>query len=242
MSASPNDAIRPTGLYRLIQGILRVLLFLLADFEVVGRDNIPTEGPLLITPNHVSMVDLAVAMVAIPHRVVVFAADKHRDRVAGRVLKQFDVIWVRRGEADRAALRQALQFLERGCILGVAPEGTRSATKQLIRAKPGAAFLALHSGAVILPVGLIGTSEVLSAWRRLRRPRLQVVIGKPYRLKHHGDQRRDLQALSDEMMLHIVDLLPPEYHGVYRDWDTASESDVPDTPPPAVRPALAGQE
>lgn len=240
MPVSPNEATRPSRLYRAIQWVLRVLLFLLTDFKVIGRENLPASGPFVITPNHISMVDLAVAMVAIPYRVAVFAADKHRERVAGRILQQFDVIWVRRGTPDRAALRQALQILERGGILGVAPEGTRSATKQLIRGKPGAAFLALRSDAPILPVGLVGTSGVLNAWRRLRRPHLRVVIGEPYRLERDGDQRRDLQALSDEMMLRIVELLPPDYHGVYAGWESSSGADTPDAAEtPAAHPALA---
>jgi 1-acyl-sn-glycerol-3-phosphate acyltransferase len=243
MPASPTEVTRPTPLYRAIQWVLRILLFLLADFKVIGSQNIPTSGPFLITTNHVSMVDLAVAMVAIPYRVAAFAAEKHRERVAGRILEQFDVIWVRRGTADRAALRHALQILERGSILGVAPEGTRSATKQLIRGKPGAAFLALRSDALILPMGLVGTSSVLDAWRRLRRPRLRVIIGKPYHLEAGDGRRRDLQALSDEMMLRIAELLPPEYHGAYTDWKTSSQEDATDAAEVwAAQPALVEEE
>jgi 1-acyl-sn-glycerol-3-phosphate acyltransferase len=243
VTASPAEATRRSRLYRAIQWVLRVLLFLLADFKVIGQEYIPTSGPFLVTTNHVSMVDLAVAMVSIPYRVAAFAAEKHRERVAGRILEQFDVIWVRRGTADRTALRYALRILEQGSILGVAPEGTRSATKQLIRGKPGAAFLALRSNALILPMGLVGTSSILDAWRRLRRPRLRVIIGKPYRLEPGDDQRRDLQALSDEMMLRIAELLPPEYHGAYTDWNPSSREDPTDAAEVrAVQPALVKEK
>jgi 1-acyl-sn-glycerol-3-phosphate acyltransferase len=237
--AFAEHATQRSALYRAIQFVLRVLLFVLTDFEVIGREHIPSSGPFLIAPNHVSMVDLAVAMVAIPYRVAVFAADKHRQRLAGRILEQFDVIWVRRGTPDRAALRQALRILESGGILGVAPEGTRSPSKRLMRGKPGAAFLALRADVPILPLGLVGTSSVLRAWRRLRRPRLRVIIGEPYILEPIGEQRRDLQALSDEMMLRIARLLPPDYHGVYADWEQPSTnaSDSRQTPP--RQPALA---
>lgn len=206
--------------YRSIRALMRVLFFLLTDFKVYGRENIPEAGPLMITTNHISMVDLPAVMVAIPHQTTALAAHKHRNGLAGLILRRFDMIFVHRGTPDRRALRQALAVLENGGVLGLAPEGTRSPSKKLIRGKPGAAFLALRSNAIILPIGLTGTEKIIPAWRRLRRPKIRVVIGEPYRLEAPGDGRqRDLQALSDQMMLRIAGLLPEAYHGVYTGWD-----------------------
>lgn len=201
---------------------MRLLFFLLTDYRVVGQENIPEAGPLMITTNHLSAVDLPAVMLAIPHQATAFAASKHQKGLRGRLLRSFNVIFVRRGTPDRRALRQALELLKNGSVLGLAPEGTRSPTKALIRGKSGAAFLALHSGATILPIGLTGTETVLREWRRLRRPKIRVTIGKPYRLETPGDGRRDLQALSDQMMLRIAELLPTEYRGVYADWDVTT--------------------
>lgn len=212
-------ATRPSLLYRSARALMRLLFFLLTDYEVRGQENLPVSGPLIVTTNHLSAVDLPAAMIAIPYQVTAFAASKHRKGLRGMLLRRFNVIWVRRGTADRRALRQALEVLRGGGVLGLAPEGTRSPTGTLMRGKSGASFLALNSGATILPIGLTGTETVLQEWLHLRRPRIRVTIGKPYRLEAPREGRRDLKALSDRMMLHIAELLPPDYQGEYADQD-----------------------
>lgn len=220
MARKQSNAVWRSVLYRGAQALLRLLFFLLTDFKISGQEHIPDAGPLIVTINHISAVDLAAGMVAIPHQSTALAANKHRTGLRGLILRTFAVVFVRRGTPDRRALRQALEVLENGGILGLSPEGTRSPTKKLIRGKPGVAFLALRSGATILPIGVTGTEKVLREWRRFRRPKIRVVIGEPYKLKASGVGQRDLQALSDQMMLRIADLLPVEYRGVYADWDS----------------------
>lgn len=216
---------------------MRLLLFLLTNYEVTGQENIPDAGPLLITPNHLSAVDLPAIMAAIPHQAIGFAASRYRTGFYGLILHRFDVIFVRRGTPDRQALRRALEVLENGAALGVAPEGTRSPTKALIRGKPGAAFLALRSGATVLPIGVTGTEKVLQEWLRFRRPKIRVVVGEPYRLEAPEDSRYDLQTLSDQMMLRIADLLPEEYRGVYANWNStvAEDSHAVETDSPRAK-------
>lgn len=231
MPSSQSRPARPSLLYRSVRAFMRLLFFLLTDYSVTGQENLPEAGPLIITINHLSAVDLPAVMIAIPHQATAFAASKHQGGLRGLLLRQFNVIWVRRGTPDRRALRQALDLLQNGGVLGLSPEGTRSPTKVLIRARPGAAFLALHSGSTILPIGLTGTHQVLHAWQHLRRPRIRVVIGKPYRLPASENDRRNFQALSDEMMLHIADLLPTEYHGIYAGWNNTI---------PAVTASMSG--
>ncbi len=209
--------------YRSLRIIMRFLLFLLTDYKVSGRHNVPQRGPLMITSNHLSAIDLPAVMPVIPGEVTVFAAQKHSHGLHGLIMRSVYVIFVRRGEADRQALRQALRILENGGMLGLAPEGTRSPSKTLIRAKPGAAYLAVRSGATILPIGITGTETVLREWRHFRRPKIRVAVGKPYKLNAPDEGRPDFQALGDEMMLHIAELLPPDYRGVYADWDRARE-------------------
>jgi len=100
-------------------------------------------------------------------------------------------------------------------VLGIAPEGTRSKTGSLQRGKPGAAYLALRANVPILPVVVTGTERVFRDLLRLRRPRVRVVIGEPFRLTLPEDEKRPLQALADRMMYRLAELLPPEYRGVY---------------------------
>lgn len=219
MTQRLSTATKPSIWYRGVRAIMRLLFFLLTDYKVFGQENIPAAGPLILTTNHMSAVDLPAVMVAIPHQATAFAASKHRGGLRGLILRSFNVIFVRRGTPDRKALREALEVLKNGGVLGLAPEGTRSRTRALIRGKSGAAFLALNSGATILPIGLTGTEKILREWRRLRRPKIRVVIGRPYKLEVPEGGRRDLQALSDQMMLRIAELLPMEYRGVYANWE-----------------------
>ena len=210
--------------YRGVRVLVRLLMFLLTDYRISGQENVPATGPLMITPNHLSAVDLPAIMPAIPHVVTVLAADKHRRGLRGLIMRTVYVVFVRRGTPDRRALRQALEVLKKGGTLGVAPEGTRSPTKTLIRGKPGAAFLAVRADATILPLGVTGTDKVFDEWRHLRRPKIRVVVGKPYKLEAPAEGRPDFQALSDQMMLRIAELLPTEYRGVYADWTVESSS------------------
>ena len=131
---------------------------------------------------------------------------------------------VRRGEADMAALRAALEKLEEGCIFGVAPEGTRNKTGKLLRAHPGAVTLALRSNAPILPIAHWGGEKFLSNLKRLRRTDFAMRVGKPFTLNTNGDRitRESRQQVVDEMMYQLAALLPEEYRGEYGDMSKAT--------------------
>jgi 1-acyl-sn-glycerol-3-phosphate acyltransferase len=135
------------------------------------------------------------------------------------------VIFVRRGEVDREALRASLGVLSSGGVLAVAPEGTRSQTGTLQLAKAGIIYLAQHTDAFILPVAIAGT-EQLKGWLRLKRPTCRVVIGKPFKLppvagKLTPDQMQDW---ADQIMVRIGLLLPARYRGVYAERIAAVEA------------------
>jgi 1-acyl-sn-glycerol-3-phosphate acyltransferase len=202
-------------LYRITRALVKLILSVLADVEICGQEHVPPGGPLLVIINHLSVLDLPLMMVALPMEASVMAASKYQRGVTGFVLRRFNAIFVRRGTPDRRALRAALDVLKKGGVLGIAPEGTRSKTHRLLRGKPGVAFLALQADALILPAGVTGTERFLDDLCHFRRPKLRVVFGPPFRLEVPAKDRRDLQALTDEMMGHIAELLPAEYRGEY---------------------------
>jgi 1-acyl-sn-glycerol-3-phosphate acyltransferase len=128
-------------------------------------------------------------------------------------------IFVLRGEVDRRALRQAMAVLEQGRVLGIAPEGTRSKTGAMQRGRGGAAYIACLMGVPLLPAGIIGVEKALGELRRLRRPRVKVVIGRPFTLpplpnKASGRSKR-LRGHTTQIMHRIAELLPEEYQGLY---------------------------
>ena len=97
------------------------------------------------------------------------------------------------------------------------PKGTRSASDALIEGKEGVAYLAMQSDVPIIPAAVTGTEAVMQSWRRLRRPKLKIRFGKPFRLPEVDRSRRQEQLKEGilEIMCQIAALLPDKYHGVY---------------------------
>jgi 1-acyl-sn-glycerol-3-phosphate acyltransferase len=132
-----------------------------------------------------------------------------------------DAIWVDRFGADFRALREMLNRLQRGGVLAIAPEGTRSQNGALIEGRPGVSYLAAKAGVPILPVAATGTQDALveEQLSRFRKTHITVRIGQPFILPPLQSQDRDavLQGYTDEIMCRIAALLPPDYRGVYAD-------------------------
>lgn len=206
--------------YQAIRVFARIVTRLTARLECVGLENFPDEPPYLLVTNHLSAFDAPLLLSICPHTVRAFAASKHkRNPIYAPILEAGRTIWVRRGEIDRHALREALAVLERGEALGVAPEGTRARDPYALQeGKPGAAYLAARADVPIVPVGIVGTEKIKRNLPRLRRARVRIVVGKPFRLPEDGRVRgQKLQEYTDIIMYHIAELLPKEYRGVYAD-------------------------
>jgi 1-acyl-sn-glycerol-3-phosphate acyltransferase len=202
--------------YWIMRALFRFLLRLLARWEVIGLEHVPSSGPYILISNHLSYLDPPTLMASLPCRATVLAASKYKAHPFGLLLRLVDPIWIRRGEPDRQGLRACLRVLAEGGIVAVAPEGTRSKTGMLQPAKTGAAFLAVRADVPILPAVVTGTERAFQDLARLRRPHLCCVIGEPFRLDvSKGRSERRLEALTDEMMYRLAALLPPEYRGAY---------------------------
>jgi 1-acyl-sn-glycerol-3-phosphate acyltransferase len=204
--------------YRFLRLIASIIARLTSRLELTGLENLPDEPPYLLVTNHLSVLDLPLLLFVIPHTIRAFAASKHRSNLLyGPILEAADTIWVRRGEIDRQALREALAVLKRGEVLGVAPEGTRSnETHALQKAKAGAAYLATRADVTIVPVGIAGTERISHNLLRLRRTRVRIAFGKPFRLPETGHVRKQqLEDYTDLIMRRIAELLPETYRGVY---------------------------
>jgi 1-acyl-sn-glycerol-3-phosphate acyltransferase len=134
--------------------------------------------------------------------------------VIGFLLRGIGAFPVRRGEADRAALRMALAVVAAGQPLGFFVEGHRSESGQLIRGHPGAAYVAQRSNAPIVPLAVSGTrrARLGAFWRR----DILLRVGAPFRANDLGVATEDPQAVTDAIMRRIAALMPPEQRGVYR--------------------------
>jgi 1-acyl-sn-glycerol-3-phosphate acyltransferase len=187
--------------------------------DVKGIENVPLRGPVILAGNHLNVTDPPILTFVIPRRIVWMAKQELFDiPVAGALYRMFGCIPVRRAEADLRALRRSQQVLRRGHILGMFPEGTRSAGEGLQRAEPGTALLALRSGVPIVPVGIWGTENMKLPRDFLRRTHVNIVFGKPFMCpKPKRVTRKQIEETTDLMMSRIAELLPPKYRGVYRE-------------------------
>jgi 1-acyl-sn-glycerol-3-phosphate acyltransferase len=224
----PNESKRYSlairGWYRLIRGVVGLLLRLLTRIEVEGKEHIPAQGGYMLASNHLHWLDTPVLAVVFPHRPYVFAADKWaRHFFLGPLLRSTDAIFVRRGEVDRTALRQAFDLLSGGGILGLAPEGTRSKTGALQQGRSGPAYMALRTGVPLLPVVLTGQEKALPTLRRLHRPTIHVRFGPLFQPPDVQGKAtpEQVDAFTQEIMYRLAAMLPPEYRGAYADVEQA---------------------
>lgn len=215
--------------YNILRIIFTLIMKTLFKFEVQGTKNVPSKGPYILAVNHLTIVEPPALLAVMPiKRITVFIAEKWRDvPVIGWLIVQFEGIVVDRDNIDRQALKAALTALRNGGVLGIAPEGTRSKTGGLIRAKSGIAFIATRAKVPILPVGISGQIGFEAKLKRLQRPHIRVNIGE---LVHLPDLKQEnssnqpkidrgerLQQLADEVMIAIARLIDPEIRGVYAD-------------------------
>ncbi|RZQ60541.1 lysophospholipid acyltransferase family protein [Amycolatopsis suaedae] len=184
---------------------------------VTGREHLP-DGPVILAANHLSFADSVVLKVLSPRRVT-FLAKAEYFRGPGRLLfARFTDLPIDRGRyrAARAALDAAAGVLADGRVVGIYPEGTRSPDGRLYRGRTGVGWLALATGAPVVPVGLGGTDRLLPIDRVLPRPhRVTVRFGTPLTFTGDAASGRDRRAVTDEVMAAIGRLSGQESAGRY---------------------------
>ena len=199
--------------------IVRMLLALFTRWQVNGKENIPSQGPLLAVANHMNATDPPLLSVSLNRKAIFMAKEElFRSKLIGYFVRGFGSFPVHRGRLDIKCLRQADQILSQGLILVMFPEGTRSRSGQLQPALPGSALIAARSRVPILPVGIIGTERLRGITWLLRRPQITVNIGHPFSLPPVNSRltKAKLAEHADLIMSHIAELLPEGYQGDYR--------------------------
>ncbi len=205
---------------RFLRFLARLILSLFTRFEVHGAEQIPPDGPTILTMNHLHWLDPVIGISIVNRQAKMFTAEKWETRpVIGHMIRwSQQAIFVARGEVDRKALAKALEALKDGMVLAIAPEGTRSKTGALQKGHEGTAYLASRTGAVIVPAVAYGQEKAVPSLLRLRRGRIVARVGAPYLLPGTPNKAKteELARYTDEIMLRMAALLPPEYQGYYR--------------------------
>jgi len=217
-SPATSSIVKPRG-WDTVQRLLRFLFKFLIRVHVRGLENMPAAGPAILTPNHVSWFDVVLLTAFSKAPPVTFAAKKWEHvPIINLLFRHFgQAIFVYRGAPDRHALLAALQALRAGCVLGLAPEGTRSHDGILRKGHDGAAWLASRTDAIIIPIAMWGHENVISDWLHLRRPHVYFHVGEPFRLPPSARtaRSRDMAPYTEMIMHRIAEMLPPERRGYY---------------------------
>jgi 1-acyl-sn-glycerol-3-phosphate acyltransferase len=183
---------------------------------VEGREHVPRTGPVILAANHLSFLDSFLIPLVAPRPVAFLAKDDYftrpgvRGRLTRTVLLGVGAIAVPRGghRAAQAALETSLSVLRAGQAFGIHPEGSRSRDGRLYRGRTGVAWLALASGAPVVPVAVLGTDRIQPVGARLPRPgKVTVRFGAPLRYEPPaGSAGRARRAVTDEIMDAIAGL------------------------------------
>ena len=147
--------------YYVVKAICWLILKIFWRMEIIGIENLPQSGGLIIASNHVSYLDPAV-LAASSNRKIYFITKKEvfKNGFVSFILKNLNAISVDRKNADILAFKKAINILREEKVLGIFPEGTRSSNGELQELKLGAIKIAMKTGIPILPVGIIGTHKI----------------------------------------------------------------------------------
>lgn len=167
-----------------VRGTLRGLLYAGFRMEITGAENVPRVGAAILAANHRSLIDIPVACMPTTRKVWFMAKEElFGTKIGSFLLRNLGAFPVRRGKPDRSALMRALEILETGKILGIFPEGTRTPGARFETLEEGFAYIALKSGAPIIPVAISGTEAVFPKGRKLPRPaKIRVHVGEQFTL------------------------------------------------------------
>jgi 1-acyl-sn-glycerol-3-phosphate acyltransferase len=203
-------------LTRLARLLTRIILG--PKFHLLDTSNVPRSGPLLIVSNHVGAIDPVILGAWTPRPVWFMAKAELFKGTFGWLMRAYHAFPVVRHSPDRTALRRAFDLLKQGSAVVLFPEGHRAEAARLLRAEPGAGFIARRSGAPLLPVAITGSQRVLGRHQRIpRRAEVNMRFGQPFQLPDRAQDGKpmDHQQSADYLMTKIAQLLPLENQGEY---------------------------
>lgn len=217
--AGMNDA---PAMYRFLKKVLPPIFRPAFQMQIEGLEHVPQYDPVIFAANHLSFIDSIMLPVAVDRPVYYLGkADYFESWRTRWFFRGAGVVPVHRqgGEKGMDSLLTGVQILRSGDPVGIYPEGTRSPDGRLYRGKTGPVRMALMADVPIVPVGLIGTDEVMPAGRYLPRRRpVTVRFGRPLDLSRYRGREEDpfvLRSATDELMYEIMMLSGQEYVDEY---------------------------
>lgn len=224
----PKPATVLCVIFRAVRQVLIPLSHAVYRPTIIGKENVPRQGGVLLASNHLSFIDSFCIPLAAPRPVNFLAkSDYFTGSGPGGAFRRelftaMGAIPVDRNSASAAqeSLDSALQVLRAGGAFGIYPEGTRSRDGRLYRGRTGVAWLSLTAGVPVVPVGLLGTEEVQPVGASLPRvAKVTVRFGEPIQPDAYAGLAagRARRQLTDDVMARIQGLTGQEPAGVYND-------------------------
>jgi len=224
---------KPGALYFVGRVLMAPLLKLVYRPRVIGKRNVPKHGKVILASNHLSFIDSVVIPMTAPRRVQFLAKSSYFEGTGlkGRVSRDFftaiGAVGVKRGAgaAAQEALDQSRKIIDTGAAFAVYPEGTRSLDGRLYKGRTGVGWLALTTGAVVVPVGLVGTDQMQPVGAKFPKPyRITVTFGEPIDVSRFGpaESGRARRQATDAIMTAIHGLTGQELAGSYNETPPAN--------------------
>jgi len=164
--------------------------------EIIGAENMPETGGVLLCTNHIHNYDPPLVGVASPRDVHFMAkSELFSIPVLKHIMPKINAFPVKRGMSDKTALKTGMKLLKEGNVVGLFPEGTRSKTGEIGEGLAGAGFFALKSEAAIVPCAIVGQYQ--------KGKKLKVVFGKPIDFTQLREQKASAKEATELIMKHI---------------------------------------
>ncbi len=192
--------------YWVARALLQPIFLVYFRMQRIGMEHIPKDGALIIAANHRSFMDPWVIGMMLRRPIYYVAkAELFHQRAIAWLLSSLGAFPVDRGNGDRDAMDAARRILERGDVVVIFPEGTRTRPGALGAPKRGVGRLALETGAAVVPIALIGTEAVRNGWR-IRPHKVRIRAGRPLRFPHVDEPSPTLARAVTERIWPCIEL------------------------------------
>lgn len=191
--------------YKIFKMLCRLWFGMILRTRVIGLENIPKDGAFILAANHVSNWDPPFLGTFMTREVCYMGKEElFKNPVMAWACRNLHVFPVKRGAADKTAIKTAVKILKDGKCLGIFPEGTRSKTGKLGKAEAGVSLIAAMTKAPIIPAAIVNTEKIFSKEKFF--PRLAVVYGTPLQFTGSTKDKEALAAFAQSIMNEIAKL------------------------------------
>lgn len=191
--------------YKFFKILCRFWFGIILRTRVIGAENIPASGAFILAANHVSNWDPPFLGTFIAREICYMGKEElFKNSIMAAICRALHVFPVKRGAADKTAIKTAIKILKDGKCLGIFPEGTRSKTGKLGKAEAGVSLIAAMTKAPIIPAAIISTEKIFS--REKFFPQLAVVYGSPIKFSGSTKDKEALEKFAQSLMKEIAKL------------------------------------